>query len=183
SGVALLRVARGVFRRHSAGGDYFMDSAQSARVGDVAGAGFIWKRNPSRGPNPTSPKFWKKWDTPVQSGAGPDISRFVNENDFPGALCEAHVRAAPLQLFWDVCLVGIVHVAAALFVSSGRTGRTRLRRFGNDDPDGCAQSLRHVSGVCQLRVGGGSCGAPESIPGLLPDRGCADPALRVGAFP
>src|SRR5581483_33394 len=149
-GIALLRLAGGVLRWDSAGLPYAVDPAPRPGVRDVAGTELVCRRNAPSGrrKRPTSPKIREKWGTRVGY-------------HLPAAVRAAHLCAAAVQLFRDVCLVGIVYLASALSIAPCRAGRAGSGRDGNDHADDRTEPVRDVSRLCQLWLGSGSAGSAE----------------------
>ena len=81
------------------------------------------------------------------------------------------------SIFWDVCLVGTVHLASAVLVAAGGAGRAWVRHHGNDDAPRGSESVRNVSGLCQLWLGCRSPGAAQGFSAVHAGGRSFDPAL------
>src|SRR5204863_118636 len=82
---------------------------------------------------------------------------------FASGLFEEHPYASLSEFFWDVWLVGAVHMASALSVTSSRAGWTRLWRDGHNLSAGHSQSCWNVSRIRQLWLGCRPSGPPPIL--------------------
>src|SRR5215813_15278691 len=102
--------------------------------------------------------------------------------DLSTALSEISDRTPADELFWNVCLVGTVHLDPALSFASCRARWTRLRGNGNDDSVGSIESRRNVSGVRRVRMGGGPARPPTCIHAVYLLRGCPGAGVCNGTL-
>src|SRR4029077_16898010 len=99
------------------------------------------------------------------------------------SLRQAHICPPAVQLFWNVRLVGIVHLVAAIFIAAGRARRTRPGRHGHHHAAGRAEPVWNVSRISEFWLGSRPSRPTQGLPALYVGGSSSGSSFFGGPFP